>query len=282
MFIIGSADEVLTLSLIACLSVLARFRLLACLRKLSNLILLRRFRAAGGPGHSCPVKSRSISQCTFSAYECVPGGPDLTLTLNGGGFVPASVVNWNGKAFSTTFVSGSQLKATVPTADTAAATTASVTVSNPTPGGGTSDVVFFPVHDPVTNVTFTNFPQVSGDFSPGYIGAVGDFNGDGKLDVAGIAPGPPGSGANAIFVALGNGDGSFAAPGIFSVGNEPAGMVAADFNGDGKLDLAVANTKDSTVSILLGNVHGTFRRRRLSLSPLRPSSWQPTLIATGN
>src|ERR1700733_11956419 len=81
-----------------------------------------------------------------------PGGPDLTLTLNGGGFVPASVVNLNGKALSTTFVSGSQLKAPGPAADTAIATTAFVTVSNPSPGGGTSDIVFFPVHAPVTNV----------------------------------------------------------------------------------------------------------------------------------
>jgi hypothetical protein len=196
-----------------------------------------------------------------------PGGPDLTLTLNGGGFVPASVANWNGKALTTTFVSGSQLKATVPSADTAAATTASVSVSNPTPGGGTSDVVFFPVHAPVTNVTFTNFPQVSGDFSPGYIGAVGDFNGDGKLDIAGIAPGPPGSGANTIFVALGNGDGSFAAPQLFGVGNEPAGMVAADFNGDGKLDLAVVNISDSTVSVLLGNGDGTFQTQKTFAVP---------------
>jgi hypothetical protein len=47
------------------------------------------------------------------------------------------------------FISGSQLNATVPSADTAAA---SVTVFNPTPGGGASDVIFFPVHAPVTSL----------------------------------------------------------------------------------------------------------------------------------
>jgi hypothetical protein len=96
-----------------------------------------------------------------------PGGPDLTLTLNGGGFVPGSIVRWNCNALSTTYISGWQLNATVPGSDTASASTASVTVSNPTPSGGTSNVVFFPVHAPVTQVTFTNFPQVSGDFSSG-------------------------------------------------------------------------------------------------------------------
>jgi hypothetical protein len=220
--------------------------------------------AAAAFAQSNPVPFLNVP---IAPTSVAPGGPDLTLTLNGGGFVPASVANWNGKAFSTTFVSGSQLKATVPAADTAAATTASVTVSNPNPGGGTSDVVFFPVHAPVTNVTFTNFPQISGDFTPGYIGAVGDFNGDGKLDIAGIAPGPSGSGANTVFVALGNGDGSFAAPGLFGVGNEPSGMVAADFNGDGKLDLAVANTRDSTVSVLLGNGDGTFQAQKTYTVP---------------
>ncbi len=43
-----------------------------------------------------------------------------------------------------------------------------------------------------------------------------------------------------------------------SVGNTPQGITTADLNGDGKLDLAVANQTDGTVSILLGNGNGTF------------------------
>jgi hypothetical protein len=52
---------------------------------------------------------------------------------------------------------------------------------------------------------------------------------------------------------LGNGDGTFtpASSSPYAVGNGPYQMVAADFNGDGKLDLAVANLTDDTVSILL-------------------------------
>ena len=72
-----------------------------------------------------------------------PGGGDFVLTVNGTGFVSASVVNWNAASLQTTFVTSSQLKATVPASDIAQAGTASITVVNPPPGGGTSGVVFF-------------------------------------------------------------------------------------------------------------------------------------------
>jgi hypothetical protein len=74
-----------------------------------------------------------------------PGGPQFVLTVNGTGFVSGSVVNWNGSALATQFVSGSRLTATVPAADIATASTAEVTVVNPTPVGGTSSVAFFSV-----------------------------------------------------------------------------------------------------------------------------------------
>src|ERR1700730_2764672 len=44
----------------------------------------------------------------------------------------------------------------------------------------------------------------------------------------------------------------------YPVGLKPASVIAADFNGDGKLDLAVANSSSNTVSILLGKGDGTF------------------------
>jgi len=81
-----------------------------------------------------------------------------------------------------------------------------------------------------------------------YAMAVGDFNNDGKLDLA-IAN----SGDNTVTLLLGNGDGTFvqASGSPYAVGKGPFGIVAADFNGDGKLDLAVSNLSDGTVSILL-------------------------------
>jgi hypothetical protein len=51
---------------------------------------------------------------------------------------------------------------------------------------------------------------------------------------------------------------SFKAAGNYAVGNQPVAIAAGDFNGDGKVDLAVANRASKTVSILLGNGDGTF------------------------
>ncbi len=88
----------------------------------------------------------------------------------------------------------------------------------------------------------------------------GDFNGDGRLDVAVIyGTLVPLSTGNSVDVLLGNGDGSFQPAVSYGTGQGTASLVTADFNGDGKLDLAVANETDETVSILLGNGDGTFQ-----------------------
>jgi len=88
-----------------------------------------------------------------------------------------------------------------------------------------------------------------------YLSAIvaADFNGDGKLDVA-----VTDSGANVVYILLGNGDGTFGTPTAITVGNGPDAIVVGDFNNDGKLDLAVANGGDNTVTLLLGNGDGTF------------------------
>ena len=100
--------------------------------------------------------------------------------------------------------------------------------------------------------------------------AVGDFNGDGKLDVAAVI-----DGTNAVSIFLGHGDGSFAAPVQYSTGpmtQSPPyhNVLVGDFNGDGKLDLAAAT--DNGVAILLGNGDGTFQPFSLvpSLSSVSP------------
>ena len=96
----------------------------------------------------------------------VPGSPGLTLTVNGTGFVSTSVVNWNGATLATTFVTSSKLFATVPASDVTVATTASVTVFSPAPGGGTSNAVPFTVTVPTSGLAFSLQLSVSGLIRP--------------------------------------------------------------------------------------------------------------------
>src|SRR6266581_4836158 len=60
-------------------------------------------------------------------------------------------------------------------------------------------------------------------------------------------------GSTTVSVLLGNGDGTFQAPQNFGAGYGPAFTAVADFNGDGKLDLAVANYYDTTVSVMINS-----------------------------
>lgn len=83
-----------------------------------------------------------------------PGAAGFQLTVNGTGFASGAVVKWNGSARSTTFVSSSKLHASILASDLATPSTASLTVSNPAPGGGVSNVAFFQVTLPAPSVGF--------------------------------------------------------------------------------------------------------------------------------
>lgn len=178
-----------------------------------------------------------------------PGGSDFTLTVTGTGFVSGSVVNWNGTPLPTTFINNSRLTATVPGADLATPSTASVTVINSAPGGGSSNVAFFAVTPNVgMDVGFgMAFSPVVG--AAAWAIAEGDFNGDGKLDLAADS-----STLETISILLGDGTGNFSlASSTFPIFG--LSMAVGDFNLDGKLDLAVA-TNPNTISVLLGDGSG--------------------------
>src|SRR6185295_11645444 len=70
----------------------------------------------------------------------IAGSSGFTLIVTGTGFYNsgASVVRWNGSTRTTTYVSNTELHATIPTSDLTNPATATVTVFNGTPGGGTS------------------------------------------------------------------------------------------------------------------------------------------------
>jgi hypothetical protein len=190
-----------------------------------------------------------------------PGNPGFTLTVNGTGFATNAVVNWNGSARATTFVSSSTLQASITAADIAKAGTGTVTVTNPAPGGGTSLPVYFFVRIEYLTVALVNTINLP---NSGAV-AVGDFNGDGKADIAISQQG--GTSPGAIELYLGNGDGTFQAARSTATWTDstvqPLQILAGDFNGDGKLDLLVAQFNNNVFEsvfpqIFFGNGDGTF------------------------
>jgi len=88
--------------------------------------------------------------------------------------------------------------------------------------------------------------------------AIGDLNADGRPD---LAVANYDFGASTVSVLLGNGDGTFGSKTDFATGDNPVSVAIGDLNGDGRPDLAVANSgfpATNTVSVLLGNGDGTF------------------------
>jgi hypothetical protein len=101
-------------------------------------------------------------------------------------------------------------------------------------------------------------PRVFGAGSFPFGVAVGDFNEDGKLDLAVANSNLLSQQTSSLGVFLGNGDGTLQPMVAYQVGQTPRAVVAGDFNGDGHLDLAVAN-QDGFVSVLLGDGRGNFQ-----------------------
>ena len=85
-----------------------------------------------------------------------------------------------------------------------------------------------------------------------FASTIGDFNGDGKLDVA-LANS---FGSNTITYMLGNGDGTFASPSVMAIGSQPLDIQQGDFNHDGLIDLI--ERTGSGFSIEMNNGDGTF------------------------
>jgi len=187
----------------------------------------------------------------LSPVSAAPGGPNFTLTVNGTGFAATSVVYWNGRLKTTTFVSSTQLTALILAADYPSNGTGRVDVITPAPGGGTSNVVMFPVDASFASPTF-RVANVSTGAGAGAV-VVGDFNNDGHQDLAVTNPT-----AGTVSILLGNGKNTFTLSATLTAGIEPTSIAIGDFNNDGKLDLAVGNIPASTITIFLGDGTGNF------------------------
>ena len=117
--------------------------------------------------------------------------------------------------------------------------------------------------------------RVKAGFDPTAL-AVADFNADGHTDLAVTS-----AGSNLVQIFLGNGDGAFRTGSNlqFATGVDPVFISTLDVDGDGLLDLAIANQTDNTVSILLGKGDGTFTA---ATTPAVPAGTEPTSIAVAD
>jgi hypothetical protein len=209
------------------------------------------------PGSPVPFLNQTLAPTAVS-----PGASGFTLSLTGAGFVTGATVNFNRAPLVTTFVDSQHLTATVPAANVSNAGTASMTVVNPGPGGGSSNVAYLQVGVPAATVSFANAPNSPLQIYDPLGLAVADLNEDGKPDLV-VA-------ANIrTFIFLGKGDGTFAqatdspievpSPPYDDFGSPYVGPVAvADFNHSGHLGLAIGTVQNEAAAIFLGNGTGNF------------------------
>ena len=96
---------------------------------------------------------------SLSQTSATVGDPDTTIDLTGTGFVSTSTAEFNGTAIATTFVSATDLSVVIPAGDLTMAGMFPIDVTNPTPGGGTSNSLTFTVNNPAP--TLTSLSQTS-------------------------------------------------------------------------------------------------------------------------
>ena len=132
-------------------------------------------------------------------------------------------------------------------------------------------VVGTAVLDPTT-LGFTLLPAFG---SPATVGSrpqntvLGDFNNDGRLDLAATNVS-----ANTISVLLGNGDGTFQLQTAYATGASPIAIASGDFNRDGNLDLVAGNAGAATISVYLGE----WRRYFPAAAKFMPSEMGPSRL----
>jgi len=210
--------------------------------------------------------------CLSAPFTSAPGSPISVGSqpnvvavgdFNGDGIPDLAVVNGAADTVSVLLGNGNGTYTPAPGSPIAVGDAPDSVAVGDFTGDGKADLAVVNASDDTVSILLGNgngtFSAATG--SPIAVGtqpadvAVGDFTGNGKLDLA-----VTNFNDNTVSVLLGNGDGTFTpAPGSpIAVGTSPYGVAVADFNGDGKPDLAICNSGSNSVSVLLGNGDGTF------------------------
>ena len=218
-----------------------------------------------------------VAACPNAVFMAVgdfngDGNQDLAATNNGSGGTVTVLLGNGGAGFSP-----------APASPFAAGNEPRYVVVSDLNGDGTQDLA-------VTNFGSNDLTVLLGNGSGGFnpaagspvtVGtnpshlAAGDFNGDGRQDIA-----VPNSGSNDVTILLGSGSGGFA-PGSESpipVGSGPTSVAVGDFNGDGKQDIAVTCYGSNNLPFLLGNGGGGFG----AADPPAVTGIAPIFVATGD
>jgi hypothetical protein len=219
-----------------------------------------------GPRHNAAVPFIDIIAPTAARVH----GPGFILILDGAGFGPDAEIGFQLGSMNhplwTLVVNEGEVAAYVPARLLRDAATASITVTNHRRHGESvaSNPVLLSIRKPTASVAFNETDIALGQ-NPGMTGTIvtADFNGDGQPDLAVSEPCEASLGcftqtAGNVTILLGRPDGTFFVASSVAVNNLPQALATGDFNGDGKIDIAVANYGAASVTILLNDGLGGF------------------------